>query len=43
MTKIAYRRISVGRIEIAYREAGPPDGPALLLHRFPPASHMFRV
>src|SRR4029079_19203104 len=43
MTKIAYRRIAVGSIEIFYREAGRSHAPALLLlHGFPTASHMFR-
>jgi pimeloyl-ACP methyl ester carboxylesterase len=43
MTKIAYRRIAVGSIEIFYREAGHSNAPTLLLlHGFPTASHMFR-
>src|SRR5262249_24375895 len=43
MTKIAYRRIAVDRIEIFSREAGRSNAPALLLlHGFPTASHMFR-
>ncbi len=43
MTKIAYRRITAGGLEIFYREAGRPSAPAiLLLHGFPTASHMFR-
>src|SRR5882762_3138154 len=43
MTKIAYRRIAVGSLEIFYREAGRSNAPALLLlHGFPTASHMFR-
>ena len=34
---------SVGDVEVFYREAGPADGPViLLLHGFPTASHMFR-
>jgi pimeloyl-ACP methyl ester carboxylesterase len=33
----------VGEVEVFYREAGPQDGPViLLLHGFPTASHMFR-
>ena len=33
----------VGDVEVFYREAGPVDGPViLLLHGFPTASHMFR-
>jgi pimeloyl-ACP methyl ester carboxylesterase len=43
MARIAYRRITVGGLEIFYREAGPPSAPIiLLLHGFPTASHMFR-
>jgi pimeloyl-ACP methyl ester carboxylesterase len=43
MSKVAYRRIAAGKIEIFYREAGRVDAPALLLlHGFPTASHMFR-
>jgi hypothetical protein len=43
MTKVAYRRILVGGIEIFYGEAGCSNTPALLLlHGFPSASHMFR-
>jgi pimeloyl-ACP methyl ester carboxylesterase len=39
----AYRRLGVDGLEIAYREAGSTDAPAiLLLHGFPSASHMFR-
>jgi pimeloyl-ACP methyl ester carboxylesterase len=42
-TRTAFHRISVDGLEIAYREAGPADGPALLLlHGFPTAGHMFR-
>lgn len=38
-----HRRIAVGGHSIFYREAGPPDAPAvLLLHGFPSSSHMFR-
>ena len=33
----------LGDVDVFYREAGPPDGPViLLLHGFPTASHMFR-
>ena len=33
----------VGDVEVFYREAGPSDGPViLLLHGFPTSSHMFR-
>ncbi len=38
-----YRSVDVGGTKVFYREAGPPDGPKLLLlHGFPTASHMFR-
>ena len=38
-----YRTVKVEGLEIFYREAGPPDAPAvLLLHGFPSSSHMFR-
>jgi alpha-beta hydrolase superfamily lysophospholipase len=38
-----YRTAMVDGISIFYREAGPADGPAvLLLHGFPTSSHMFR-
>src|ERR1700761_8647307 len=38
-----FRSQKVGEIEIFYREAGPKDGPVvLLLHGFPTAGHMFR-
>lgn len=41
--KITYRVQPVGDVEIFYREAGPIDGPiVLLLHGFPTSSHMFR-
>jgi pimeloyl-ACP methyl ester carboxylesterase len=37
------RRITVGEVDIFYREAGMPGNPALLLlHGFPTSSHMFR-
>jgi pimeloyl-ACP methyl ester carboxylesterase len=40
---IAYHRAKVDGGEIFYREAGPPNAPAiLLLHGFPTSSHMFR-
>lgn len=35
--------VTVDGVEVAYREAGPRDAPAiLLLHGFPTSSHMFR-
>jgi pimeloyl-ACP methyl ester carboxylesterase len=38
----AYRTVSVDGISIFYREAGPPDGPTLLLlHGLPSSSRMF--
>jgi pimeloyl-ACP methyl ester carboxylesterase len=38
-----YRTKEIGGIKIFYREAGPEDGPVvLLLHGFPTSSHMFR-
>jgi pimeloyl-ACP methyl ester carboxylesterase len=40
---VHYRRAEVEGVEIFYREAGPSDGPVvLLLHGFPTSSHMFR-
>jgi pimeloyl-ACP methyl ester carboxylesterase len=42
-TKVHYRTVKVGDLEIFYREAGPKDAPAiLLLHGFPTSSQMFR-
>jgi pimeloyl-ACP methyl ester carboxylesterase len=38
-----YRTTTVDGVDIFYREAGPADGPAVvLLHGFPTSSHMFR-
>jgi pimeloyl-ACP methyl ester carboxylesterase len=43
MSQVNYRRIDVDGIEIAYREAGKPGAPVLLLlHGFPTSGHMFR-
>jgi len=43
MTRIVYRRMLVGDLNIFYREAGRVGAPiVLLLHGFPSASHMFR-
>ena len=42
-TDVAYRTVTVESIEVFYREAGPADGPTvLLLHGWPSSSHMFR-
>ena len=38
-----FKRLQLGALTLFYREAGPPDAPALLLlHGFPTSSHMFR-
>ncbi len=38
-----FRTQKVGEVEVFYREAGPKDGPVvLLLHGFPTSSHMYR-
>src|SRR5262245_56814919 len=43
MSATKYNRIDVDGFGVAYREAGPVKGPALLLlHGFPTSSHMFR-
>ncbi|MDE1996034.1 MAG: alpha/beta fold hydrolase, partial [Rhizobiaceae bacterium] len=40
---VRYRSAMVDGVKIFYREAGPADGPVvLLLHGFPTSSHMFR-
>lgn len=40
---VHHRTVKIDGLEIFYREAGPADGPAiLLLHGFPTSSHMFR-
>ncbi len=42
-SKVLYRTIGIAGFKIFYREAGPQDGPTvLLLHGFPSSSHMFR-
>src|SRR3954470_22682834 len=41
--KVVHRTVKVGDLDVFYREAGPKDGPALLLlHGFPTSSQMFR-
>src|ERR1700761_6923345 len=43
MAPVSYRTADVDGFQVFYREAGPADGPKLLLlHGFPTASHMFR-
>ena len=43
MTAIKYQTADVDGFKVFYREAGPADGPKLLLlHGFPSAGHMFR-
>jgi len=40
---VHHRKITVDGVEVFYREAGPANGPVvLLLHGFPSSSHMFR-
>ena len=42
LTGVRHRTVTVGGVEIFYREAGPADGPTLvLLHGFPAASHQY--
>jgi pimeloyl-ACP methyl ester carboxylesterase len=41
--EVSYRTIRVGDLDIFYREAGPKDGPAiLLLHGLPSSSRMYQ-
>ncbi len=41
--RVAHRTVKIDGLDIFYREAGPNDGPnILLLHGFPTSSHMFR-
>lgn len=43
ITDARYRSIEIQGIDIAYREAGTPTNPTIvLLHGFPTSSHMFR-
>ena len=43
MSATKHNRVDVDGFSVAYREAGPVTGPALLLlHGFPTSSHMFR-
>jgi pimeloyl-ACP methyl ester carboxylesterase len=43
MSVVKYKRVDVDGFGVAYREAGPVNGSALLLlHGFPTSSHMFR-
>ncbi|NKB52392.1 MAG: alpha/beta fold hydrolase [Rhizobiaceae bacterium] len=43
LTKVSYRAETIQGVNIAYREAGDPNKPTvLLLHGFPTSSHMFR-
>jgi len=40
---VHYRTATIDRLKVFYREAGPANGPVvLLLHGFPTSSHMFR-
>lgn len=42
-TQVFHRSVKIDGLDIFYREAGPEDGPTLLLlHGFPTSSHMFR-
>ena len=42
-TRTRHRKISIGELDLFFREAGTPDKPAvLLLHGFPSSSHTFR-
>jgi pimeloyl-ACP methyl ester carboxylesterase len=42
-TAVSYHKVEVDGLNIFYREAGPKDGPVLLLlHGFPTSSQMFR-
>jgi pimeloyl-ACP methyl ester carboxylesterase len=41
---VTYKSVRVDNLDIFYREAGPPDGPVvLLLHGFPSSSRMYQA
>ena len=41
--QVRHNTVTVGDLDVFYREAGPADAPAvLLLHGFPTSSQMFR-
>lgn len=43
MVTVHHRTVSIGGLDVFYREAGPADAPVLLLlHGYPSSSHMFR-
>jgi pimeloyl-ACP methyl ester carboxylesterase len=43
MYRTAYRTVDVDGLSVFYREAGPPEAPAiLLLHGFPSSSRMWQ-
>lgn len=43
MSKIQYKKLNVNGVNIAYREAGNPQNPTIvLLHGFPSSSHQYR-
>ena len=43
MDIVRHKKINIEGVNIFYREAGPADGPTvLLLHGWPSSSHMFR-
>ena len=43
VSTVHYRSVDIDGVNVFYREAGPADGPVvLLLHGFPTSSHMLR-
>src|SRR3954471_24579719 len=41
--EVLHKTVKIGDLDVFYREAGPKDGPTiLLLHGFPTSSQMFR-